>query len=76
LDNKKYNSALIVMSKGKSYKFEIHLLDINSDLYGKYLEVDLFQKVSEIESYDSVEELLEKIKHDIGMVREVFAEHG
>ena len=73
MDSKKYNSALIIIPKGNSYKFEVHILDFNENLYGKYLEVDLVQKVSEIEKYDSHEELLEKIKHDIEMVKEVFA---
>jgi len=72
-DKQKYNSALIIIPHGKSFKFEVHVLDFEGDLYGKYLEVDLVQKVSEIEKYDSQEELLEKIKHDIEMVKEVFA---
>ena len=73
IDNQKYNSALIITPKGNSYKFEVHVLDFKADLYGKYLEVDLIQKVSEIENYDSNEELLEKIKNDINMVKQVFA---
>ncbi|MFA7314478.1 MAG: riboflavin kinase [Candidatus Magasanikbacteria bacterium] len=74
IDNKKYNSAFVIMSKEKSFKFEVHILDLDfdSDLYGKYLEVDLVQKVSEVERYDSHEELLKKIKQDIEMVKEVF----
>ncbi|OGH86744.1 MAG: hypothetical protein A2493_02135 [Candidatus Magasanikbacteria bacterium RIFOXYC12_FULL_33_11] len=73
VEKKKYNSTLIILPKGDSYKFEIHFLDFVGDLYGKYLEVDLVQKVSEIESYDSEEELLEKIRHDVEMVKEVFS---
>lgn len=72
-NNTKYNGALIIIPKGNSFKFEVHILGFDGDLYGKYLAVDLVQKVSEVESYDSSKELVEKIKSDIEMIKEVFA---
>ncbi|MFA7244950.1 MAG: riboflavin kinase [Candidatus Magasanikbacteria bacterium] len=73
IDKVKYNGALIVLSKGNSYKFEFHILDFDKNIYGKFVEVDLVQKVSEVERHDSIKELVEKIKEDIEMVKEVFA---
>ncbi|OIO18297.1 MAG: hypothetical protein COY69_02855 [Candidatus Magasanikbacteria bacterium CG_4_10_14_0_8_um_filter_32_14] len=74
IDKKQYNGVLVVMPKNDgSYKFEVHVFGFEADLYGKYLEADLVQKVSEVERYDSKEELLVKIKQDIEMVKEVFA---
>jgi len=71
IDKKDYHGAAIVRVN-KSIDCEIHIFNFSGDLYGKYVEVNLIQKVSEIEKYDSQEELLEKIKHDIEMVKEVF----
>lgn len=73
INDLKYNGALIIITKGKSFKFEVHILGFGGDLYGKYIEVDLVQKVSEVERYDSTKELVEKIKNDIELVKEVFA---
>ena len=73
IDKKQYNGALVIISKGDSFKFEVHILNFNSDLYGKYIEVELVQKVSEVEKYDSTKELIKKIKQDIEMVKDVFA---
>lgn len=73
IDKVKHNGALIILSKGSNYKFEFHILDFHKDVYGKFVEVDLVQKVSEVERHDSIEELVAKIKEDIEMVKEVFA---
>jgi riboflavin kinase/FMN adenylyltransferase len=51
---------------------EAHLLDYPGfSLYGKHIEVEVLQKVSEIERYDTTEELIAKITNDIELVREV-----
>ncbi len=53
-------------------RVEAHLLEYTGEsLYGKHIELEVLQKVSEIERYDSLEELVAKIKSDIELVREV-----
>ncbi len=53
-------------------RVEAHLLDyMGKELYGKHIELEVLQKVSEIERYDTLEELVAKIKSDIELVREV-----
>lgn len=53
-------------------RVEAHLLDYSGgSLYGKHIELEVLQKVSEIERYDTVEELIVKIRSDIELVREV-----
>jgi riboflavin kinase / FMN adenylyltransferase len=47
---------------------EIMLLDFDGDLYGKELEVDLFNRVSDIARFDNEEDLIKKIKDDIEKV--------
>ncbi len=53
-------------------RVEAHLLDYPGlSLYGKHIELEVMQKVSEIERYDTTEELITKIKSDVELVREV-----
>ncbi|HRH23185.1 MAG TPA: riboflavin kinase [Candidatus Magasanikbacteria bacterium] len=53
-------------------RVEAHLLDYPGEsLYGKHIEVEVLQKVSEIERYDTIDELIAKIKSDLELVREV-----
>lgn len=71
LNKKEYQGALAIQEKPR--KVEVHLLNyFGEDFYGKYLEVELVQKVSEMENMDSLEELKEKIQKDMEMVREIF----
>lgn len=71
-----YHAALVIM--GAPWKVEVHLLDYGGrDIYGELLQVDPVQKVSEVETYSSTEELIKKIQHDLVMVRELLtAENG
>lgn len=69
VNKKKYPSALAVQDE--PWKVEVHLFDFDEDLYGKYIEVDLVQKVSEFEAYTNTDELIEKIGRDVQMVREL-----
>jgi riboflavin kinase / FMN adenylyltransferase len=71
LDNKKYQGALAFQKK--PWKLEVHILDFKSDdFYGKHIEVEPVQKVSEMCRFSSENELKEKIENDINMVREIF----
>ena len=48
---------------------EVHLLDFEGELHGKEIEVEVLQKVSEIEQLDNEEALVRKIEKDIRKVR-------
>ena len=64
LNREVYKAALVIQEK--PWKIEVHLLDYEgSDFYGQQLSVDPVQKISEIEKYDSEEELKVKIKADL-----------
>lgn len=70
LNKKKYQSALAIQST--TWKVEVYLLDYDGeDFYGKYLEVEPVQKVSEMQEFVSREELMRKIIEDVGKVREL-----
>jgi len=66
-EHKKYIGALVIQDK--PWKVEVYILDFEGDLYGKYMEVDPVQKISEQQRYDSTEELIEKIRNDIEIVK-------
>ena len=57
---------------GRPMEIEVHLLDYSGkDIYGELLTVEPVQKVSEIETYSSTEELIKKIQQDLVMVRDL-----
>lgn len=69
LNREVYKAALVIQEK--PWKVEVHLLDYNGpDFYGQHISVDPVQKVSEIESYDSTDELKDKIQADLELVRD------
>ena len=51
---------------------EVHLLDFDSDLYGKELEVAFMQKLRDEQKFPSPEALREQIKGDIEIARTLF----
>ncbi len=53
------------------YSLEAHLLDFTGDLYGQALVVEVFEKVSGLERFDSDKELIVKIQADIAKAREI-----
>jgi riboflavin kinase/FMN adenylyltransferase len=70
LDKKKYGAAIALPPQSKI--IEVHLLDyVDGDCYGKYLTAEPIQKVSEMERFDSEQELINKISGDIVKVRDV-----
>lgn len=67
---KKYKAGVFIPTTLD--RVEAHLLDYTGkELYGKHIELEVLQKVSEIERYDTTEELIAKIKNDLELVREV-----
>ena len=66
--DKWWDSALIVASDDK--KVEVYLFGYEGgDFYGKYVEVEPVQKVSEIIPADSLEELQNKIEEDLRKIK-------
>lgn len=49
---------------------EIHLLDFSGDLYGETVQVEVIQKLREIEKFQDMEALKQQIGKDVTMVRE------
>lgn len=51
---------------------EVHLLDFNQNIYGRYIEVEFCKKLREEERYPSLELLKEQIAKDVVAAREYF----
>lgn len=54
----------------KEPSFEVHLLDFSGDLYGQQVTVDVYDKLRNVASFDSVEGLKKQIRLDVESVRE------
>ena len=52
---------------------ESHLLDLDTDLYGKSIGLDFFFRLRSEKRFDRVESLKQQIDHDILRVREYAA---
>ncbi|MBI2485157.1 riboflavin kinase [Candidatus Uhrbacteria bacterium] len=59
-----------VLAQGK--KTEVHLLDFTGDLYGSKIEIEVDERISDMIPWTTLEELREKISHDIENARYVF----
>lgn len=53
-------------------KVEVHLIGFNGDLYGRWLEVDLLERLRETRRFDSREDLVRQISLDVAAARAVF----
>lgn len=51
---------------------EVHLLDRDIDLYGRYIEVTFRHKLREEQKFESIEELQENIARDVAQARDWF----
>lgn len=49
---------------GKTLTVEVNLFDFSGDLYGKTLVVSFFDRIRDEKKFDSLEQLVEQIKHD------------
>lgn len=57
---------------GSEMLLEVHLLDVERNLYGNHVAVDLLQKLREERRFESVEEMRVHILRDIENVRQFF----
>lgn len=69
VDKKKFKAALAYRENPK--KVEIYIFDFTEDLYGRYLEFDPIQKVSEMERFDNTGEVIQKIKSDLFLIKQI-----
>jgi len=64
-----YKSLAVI---GVAKEFEVWLLDFNGDLYSEILEVQLGQKISEVEIFENNEKLINKIQEDIKKAKKIW----
>jgi len=75
LGNVVYEAAIVIMSN--KWKVEVHLLGYGGpDFYGSHLSIHPIQRVGTLETYETSEELVEKIRSDIELVKTVLNEKG
>ncbi len=55
---------------------EVHLLDFNQQIYGRYVEVEFCEKLRDEERYPNIELLKEQIARDVAVSREYFQKQG
>jgi riboflavin kinase/FMN adenylyltransferase len=53
-------------------KIEVHLLDFHGDLYGEVLDVDLLNRIRDVQKFSSVDELKVRLEQDMNEVRSAF----
>lgn len=76
MDGKRYQSLVCINDgrTGYNLKMEVHLLgEHDVDLTGKYLKVDLFEKIREVIPFPGEGKMAEIIKEDLAKARAWFA---
>ena len=58
---------------GRGLLIEAYLIDFDADLYGETLSVAFVQRLRGERRFDSVEELVVQMKHDVEEVRRICA---
>ena len=64
------------MFDGKQMILEAHLLDFNSDVYGRYVRVELLKQLRKEQTFATIDELKIQIENDIGQARQFFEENS
>lgn len=74
-DDKRYKAVLnigpAVTFNIDQVSFEVHILDFNSDIYGKEISVEFVERIRGVEKFKDVEMLKEQIKRDIEKAKEI-----
>jgi riboflavin kinase/FMN adenylyltransferase len=52
---------------------EVHIMDIEKDLYGKDLTVSFVQRLRSEKKFDDLQQLMDQISHDINLARTILA---
>lgn len=61
---------------GTETLLEVHLLDFNQDIYGRYVKVEFCKKLRDEERYPNLDILKEHIANDVAISRTYFKEQG
>lgn len=77
IDNIRYNGIASIgknptVSDQDTYKLEVHLLDIDLDLYGKIATVEILSFLRAEEKFTDLDKLFKQIHLDLYMAREYF----
>lgn len=51
--------------------YEVHLLDFDGDLYGKFIKIRFIKRIRDEAKFKSVDELVKQIKKDVEQVRSI-----
>jgi riboflavin kinase/FMN adenylyltransferase len=54
---------------------EVHMLNLDQDIYGKCLNIFFIERIRDEKKFDSVEKLIEQIKQDIELGRKLLKPH-
>lgn len=71
-------SSLTFIGKAKTFnekKFlaETYILDLNKDIYGKWISIKLIKKIRDNKKFNSAEELVKQMKQDEKEARKYFS---
>lgn len=64
-------AAIIVRPTEEATRIEIHLLDFHQDIYGANVTVHVEKLLRDWKNFETSDELVEQIKKDIILVREI-----
>jgi riboflavin kinase/FMN adenylyltransferase len=75
IDNQLYKGALSISKRpavieNGELRVEVYILDFDNDIYGKSIEVILFDKIRDDKNFDSLSSLKEQIQKDVDFVRD------
>jgi len=60
---------------GEDEVLEVHILELDQDLYGKHVSVEFIGRIRDERRFGSIEDLLAQINTDIASAAEMLAEH-
>jgi len=77
IENKRFMGALNIGKnptfEDKKLSIEVHILDFSKDLYNKTIKVELIKYIRGEQKFPSVEKLVEQIKKDCQVVKDVLS---
>jgi riboflavin kinase/FMN adenylyltransferase len=56
---------------GRGLLVEAHLIDFDSDLYGQTLRIAFVERLRGEKRFESVDDLIEQMRRDVGQAREI-----
>lgn len=57
--------------KDKTLSIEVYILEFNKDIYDEYIKISFVERLRDEKAFDSPEALVEQIKKDVEMAREI-----